>query len=93
MGRRAVKQLKLPDDKHGSVLCVLSSFQVQGNGQLYRRSWWPLARRPPRCPAVVGLAWSADNYQLLTLDASSQVRLWWVRPEKGKCLIVIMSAL
>lgn len=31
------------------------------------------------CP---GFAWSSDRYQLAALDASSNVRMWWMRPEE-----------
>lgn len=35
-------------------------------------------------PPFIGFAWSADSYQLASLDASSHLRLWWLRPEQGQ---------
>ncbi|WIA07976.1 hypothetical protein OEZ85_007449 [Tetradesmus obliquus] len=58
-------------------------FQVTGSGQLYKRRWWnPWAAKPPRKPAIAGFAWSADSYQLAALDASSNMKMWWMRPEE-----------
>lgn len=31
---------------------------------------------------VAGLAWSADSYQLAGLDGSSNLKVWWMRPEE-----------
>ncbi|KXZ48331.1 hypothetical protein GPECTOR_28g737 [Gonium pectorale] len=61
-------------------------FQVLGDGQTYKRPWW-FRRRPPRNPAIVALAWSADGCQLASLDASSCLRVWWMRPERGSVLV------
>ncbi|KAF6259108.1 hypothetical protein COO60DRAFT_1700968 [Scenedesmus sp. NREL 46B-D3] len=58
-------------------------FQVTGTGQLYKRRWWnPWAAKPPRRPAIAGFAWSSDSYQLAALDASSNLKMWWMRPEE-----------
>ncbi|WIA28042.1 hypothetical protein OEZ86_010628 [Tetradesmus obliquus] len=58
-------------------------FQVTGSGQLYKRRWWnPWAAKLPRKPAIAGFAWSADSYQLAALDASSNMKMWWMRPEE-----------
>ncbi|GIL53806.1 hypothetical protein Vafri_9442, partial [Volvox africanus] len=56
-------------------------FQVLGDGQTYKRPWF--RRKKPRNPALVAFAWSADSYQLASLDASSTLRMWWMRPEPG----------
>ncbi|GIL86352.1 hypothetical protein Vretifemale_14656, partial [Volvox reticuliferus] len=56
-------------------------FQVLGDGQTYKRPWF--RRQKPRNPALVAFAWSADSYQLASLDASSTLRMWWIRPEPG----------
>ncbi|GLI68278.1 hypothetical protein VaNZ11_012636, partial [Volvox africanus] len=56
-------------------------FQVLGDGQTYKRPWF--RRQKPRNPALVAFAWSADSYQLASLDASSTLRMWWMRPEPG----------
>jgi hypothetical protein len=29
-----------------------------------------------------GFAWSSDSYQLAALDASSNMKMWWMRPEE-----------
>ena len=29
-------------------------------------------------------AWSAESYQLASLDAASVLRVWWMRPEHGE---------
>ncbi len=48
-------------------------------------SWWSRKREVRTPPAIIGFAWSADNYQLAALDASSTLRLWWMRPEPSEC--------
>ncbi|KAG2500495.1 hypothetical protein HYH03_001274 [Edaphochlamys debaryana] len=61
-------------------------FQVLGDGTVYRRPWLRFRRRRPRNPALVALAWSADGAQLASLDASSVLRMWWMRPEQGSLI-------
>jgi hypothetical protein len=31
---------------------------------------------------LAGFAWSSDSYQLAALDASSNMKMWWMRPEE-----------
>lgn len=40
--------------------------------------------RQPRTLPLKSIAWSADSYQLATLDAGHVLRLWWMRPEPGQ---------
>ncbi|KAG1658963.1 hypothetical protein FOA52_004379 [Chlamydomonas sp. UWO 241] len=45
----------------------------------------------PRCPglprpAVLALTWSVDSYQLLALDNTDTVRVWWMRPAPGQII-------
>lgn len=72
---------------HGGVVVydlrvnVTTLFRVLGDGKKdYVLT--PTGQKEPH-PPIVAFAWSADSYQLSSLDANGTVRMWWMRTEKG----------
>ncbi|GLC73006.1 hypothetical protein PLESTF_001319000 [Pleodorina starrii] len=59
----------------------------QGQGHQGQAPGRPALFRPRQRlrnqPAIVAFSWSADSCQLASLDVTSTLRMWWMRPEPG----------
>lgn len=63
-------------------------YQVLGDGEQLQAGGL-FSRQRPNKPAIACLTWSMDNYQLASLDATSVLRMFWMRPFPGRDAVAI----
>ncbi|MEW5310828.1 MAG: hypothetical protein WDW38_002589 [Sanguina aurantia] len=62
-------------------------FEVGGSGEVAARGLFGGRKEGAAVqqqPSVMALAWSADSYQLASVDVAHTLRMWWMRPEPGQ---------